>query len=52
MFFILVPVFVALAVLVVVGPALLPGVALLALGWLGYHLMVRHRQHDESVPTH
>ena len=51
-FFLLVPVFAALAVLVVIGPALLPGVALFGIGWLGHHLMVRHRQHDQSVPTH
>lgn len=52
MFFMLVPVFIALAVVVVVGPALLPGVVLLGMGWFGYHVVIRHRQHDATLHMH
>ena len=51
MFFLLVPVLAVLAVIVVVGPALLPGVVLVGFGFLCHHLVVRHRQHNQ-LRTH
>lgn len=50
MFFLLIPVMAVLGVIVVVGPALLPGVVVLGLGAIVYHFIAKH--HDRGIQTH
>jgi uncharacterized protein YqgC (DUF456 family) len=50
-FFMLIPLLTALAVVVIILPALVPGVAVLGLGYLAYHSLVRHRQQEGRVRT-
>jgi uncharacterized protein YqgC (DUF456 family) len=49
-FFLLIPVMAVLGVIVVVGPALLPGVVVLGLGAIVYHFIAKH--HDRGIQTH